>query len=390
VGLDSAGYTMISSHMPRSPLKDFIDLYKREDSQVCLFTGAGASFTFAKAYRVDGGWWGVLHEIYRRIQHRYAPEKSDQEIRSDFEALKATPLTEWDMAEELNRMVAECGRRTGGPAEFTDFVRDAVIPFQSRARKDKSKNLPNAYLMRAHTLNALIAFCSKLSALGRHPCLDLNEKVRAVLTLNYDWFIEGGASQKYRRKMIFKPVARDRFQEEEGKLSVFHIHGYFPFHRDRDPDCEIILTKSDYERAYGDGSQASLRHRILDRFLGTYSTLFVGLSFKDEHFLSYLERSARSREETPRHFAFLIKDEITDDLRKRLADANVSIIRFEQYRQLPDLLRDVYVSTLPVRKRVKDRSSKTGNGYKNLTPNGYWKRLLQIKEYQPARYGEAG
>jgi hypothetical protein len=186
------------------------------------------------------------------------------------------------MANTLKNMVNGGADKDDKENKFLELVWDAVIPFRSHAEKKKSKNLPNAYLRDARTLNAIIAFCFRLSAIKEYPCLELNEKVKAILTLNYDWFLEGGASQKSRREDIFKPMARESSKSIEGKLPVYHIHGYFPFNRDEKPDCEIILTNTTYIRAYEDISENSLKNRILNEFLCRYPTLFIGVSFDDE------------------------------------------------------------------------------------------------------------
>lgn len=375
--------------MAGSALQQLIDIYRRDNTKICLFTGAGASYTDARRYSVPGGWWGVLREIYKGIQHEYNPEKNKQQICSDFDLLKMQYKNEWDMADALDKIVIENQDKTNKPLEFIDFVRDAVIPFQSRASIKKSKNLPNTYIKDARTLNTIIAFCSKLTALQVHPCLELNEKVEAVLTLNYDWFLEGGASQKY-RKDVFKPMTREKSEIKEGKLPVYHVHGYFPFNRDEKPDCEIILTRESYNRAYNDTSDDSLKNRILSQFLCRFPTLFIGISFNDSYFLEHLTALARSTNETPQHFAFLSRDSVNDKLEKQLHDANILIVDYQNHKEIPGLLKEIYLSDnrFAGNITVQDRLRKNGSPFLMLTPNQYWCKLLLIKQYQPSGYDE--
>jgi hypothetical protein len=370
-------------------LQQLIDVYQRDDTKICLFTGAGSSYTDAKQYCVPGGWWGILREIYKGIQREYHPEKRNKQICSEFDSLKGQYTYEWDTANALETMIVANRDRSDNKREFIDFVRDAVIPFRSRAKKHKSKNLPNAYLKDARTLNAILAFCSKLSALQQYPCLELNDKVEAILTLNYDWFLEGGASQKSRRDM-FKPMARESSELEDGKLPVYHIHGYFPFSRDEKPDCEIILTKTAYARAYEDISKDSLKNRILNRFLCHFHTLFIGISFNDSYFLEHLKALAKSKKGIPQHFAFFKRNSINDELEQQLYDANVRLIDYSDHKEIPDLLKQVYLSDphFAGNIRVEDRLKTSDKPFVMLTPHQYWCKLLLIKQYEPSGYEE--
>jgi len=183
--------------------------------KICLFTGAGVSFTAAQEYRLEKpGWWGLLFEVYKEI-HCEQKRKS----WSDFEALNRKFQTAWDMASAL-------ADQAGDEKKLIRIMRQILI--KHTGSDEKYKRLPMDYLDKANTLNAVIAFCSRLRAIRRNPCLVHNPRVRAVLTANYDWFLEGGATQKYNANP-FKPMTTLKSREHPQKrLSVFHIHGYFP------------------------------------------------------------------------------------------------------------------------------------------------------------------
>ncbi|UCE06141.1 MAG: hypothetical protein JSW07_21580 [bacterium] len=52
-----------------------------------------------------------------------------------------------------------------------------------------------------------------------------NDKVKAVLTLNYDSFLEAGATQKF-NSARFKPKITNEPPARDNQLPVYHIHGY--------------------------------------------------------------------------------------------------------------------------------------------------------------------
>ena len=153
---------------------------------------------------------------------------------------------------------------------------------------DEDKRLPIGYLLKAETLNAVIAFCSELSAIRIHPCYKPNHKVVSVLTLNYDCFLEAGATQKH-NKGCFRPISSGSSKQNNEKLPVYHIHGYIPY-GGRFPKHDLVLTKDSYHKQYRAGgfAQEQIHHN-----LSKFPTLFIGISFDDRLLLSHLKVLAK-------------------------------------------------------------------------------------------------
>jgi hypothetical protein len=212
---------------------------------------------------------------------------------------------------------------------------------QENKSLDKYKRLKEGNLRKAQTLNAVIAFRSKIREIKTHPCLGINPKIRAVITTNYDFFLEAGATTKHQANR-FKPLARPTSREEDGKLPVYHLHGYFPFYHSVPPTAPLIIDRSSYEKAYHPKGRAV---QILQKFLGQIPTLFMGFSFDDKFLLDQLhkQRSAHLQ-----HFALLrAGDERPPKRLEEIEKAGIATILYQEHSEIEDLLFQVYISALP-------------------------------------------
>ncbi len=342
-----------------------------QNEKLCLFTGAGVSFTESKYYQTPG-WWDLLMEIYGQIH----PEISDAVIPTKFEQLRKTYFQPWQMASHLEEIAGE--------DKFTDILRQL---FYHRTTKkaskyrsigaDKDKRLPIDYLNYGLTLNAVISFCSKIRAIRKYPCFVKNKKIQAVLTLNYDCFLEAGATQKYNSGK-FKPRISKGQPNRDDQLPVYHIHGYIPY-GGRKPAKGLVLTDKSYQKAYQKEGDA---RAILNEFLSRFSALFIGISFNDELLLKHLERLAKA-EEKKKHFAFL-KIGTSNELLNRLRSVNVFPILLESYEQIPLILKQVYQTCLPTTSTIEIKTKIGGKirkvGLIELTKKEYWELLLYNKK----------
>jgi hypothetical protein len=339
---------------------------KYRAERICLFTGAGVSFTEAKDYRTPG-WWGLLFETYRAIH----PELSKCECTERFEGLRDRYSRAWDIATVL-------ADETGDEDVFLEKMRRVIA---GRTGRDaKHKLLPNAYLDHAATLNAVIAFCSQLRAIREFPCYELNDRIHAVLTLNYDWFLEGGATTKHQANR-FKPMVSDKSREKTGRRSVYHIHGYIPHSIRRKRKYPFVLTAQSYNDAYDDPN--SFTRKKVDTLLRDYPTLFIGISFDDERLLERLEVLARNSN-AQAHFALLKQGTVAEKLLNRLRSAKVLPILYNAHEQIPTILGRVYQAGLLENDLTTKVESETGKvmGSKKVTPDEYWALLLSNKSSQ--------
>jgi hypothetical protein len=265
------------------------------------------SFTEAKHYK-SPGWWDLLVETYGRMN----PRLSKAELEARFAELKEHHPEAWDLASAL-------AREARSEDAFLTVMRRVLV---GRTGRDASyKRLPKEFLDKAGTLNAAIAFCSRLRALRSNPCFEPNPDVAAVLTLNCDWFFEGGATQKYNANR-FKPMASLESELVPRRMPVYHIHGYVPHGIDRKPRHPLVLTAESYHQAY---ETDTFTTKTLDDFLGKFPALFVGISFDDELLLRRLEKLA-AQPGTPTNFALAKQNSLPAARLARLRGAGVQSI----------------------------------------------------------------
>jgi gluconate kinase len=405
----------------RDRVYQFTEIYSNKE--VCVFTGAGVSFVKSKKFKTSG-WWTFLEDIYEDIQSSIKKRRH----MLDFEMLKKKYPHPWDIAdffqdmvgkEELERIICRLLNRK----VTTDLI---------------YKRLPVGYLKNATTLNAVISFCSSIRAKRRHQCLVPNPKVKAIITLNYDCFLEAGATTKYNAGP-FKPMSSRSSKPRSSQLPVYHIHGYAPYGvvfkitqqalnrlrqeeipnkllrdleelssqpllekpeflktlkkkigddqtkkysksilkcsaLDRKPKHLLVLTKESYRRAY---SPHGFADRTIDHFLGQYSTLFVGVSFEDALLIKKL--ASLSAPDKPDHFA-LVHQENADAISKRLKPTRVLSVIYPQHDQILSILGYTYRSTLPSETMIpKETSSGDVYGYEKVFADEYWGLLLKNK-----------
>jgi hypothetical protein len=332
------------------------------DGQICLFTGAGVSFTTAKHYK-SPGWWDLLMETYGQMN----PAWGEEELKERFAELKEQHPRAWDLASAL-------AREAGNEDAFLAIMRRVLV---GRTGGDaRYKRLPKLYLDKAGTLNAAIAFCSRLRALRSNPCFEPNPDVAAVLTLNYDWFFEGGATQKYNANR-FKPMASTKSELVPRRMPVYHIHGYVPHGIDRLPRHPLVLTAESYRQAY---EARTFTTCTLDRLLGKFPALFVGVSFDDELLLRRLEKLA-AKPGAPTHFALARQDSLPAARLARLRGAGVQPILYTDHRVVPAVLGRVYFTRMATEDLSVPVESVTGKriGYELLSRQDYWRLLLYNK-----------
>ncbi len=140
--------------------------------------------------------------------------------------------------------------------------------------------------------------------------------VRGFLTTNYDNTIQ---TSLMRRPGDFRPVEKtvivdggpanretdfyDALRTRSSRL-VAHVHGYFTH-----PET-IVLTATDYRRAYGESGIDRAPTRVesfLKQVFTGYPVIFVGFSFQDPYFVRMLEAIANQLGTwgRARHFALM-------------------------------------------------------------------------------------
>jgi hypothetical protein len=220
----------------------------------------------------------------------------------------------------------------------------------------------------AKTLTSVAAFCGCIngqiaaSAAGETTPSRVfftntpNRRVRAVVTVNYDCFLESASSNLF-RKAVLKPVtAKGSLAGSLGRTPVFHSHGYVPhpFYQHNTDRIKmvskLVITRDDYERAWNEHNVFGTTMAPQIHYLLHYTTLFIGFSFGDKYVCRLLRRLNRdflSHHHGDRsHYALLSRKRVDQLSPEFFRKIGVRPVAFDKYDEIPGLLARLYMAGL--------------------------------------------
>lgn len=357
---------------------------------IAVYTGAGVSWAQDVRYGLRG-WTDFLHRILVGHAGPDSPAVAEFDRRAEEEWVDDP----WRMADWVAQ---RCG-----PKAFQEQIAAVVQREQNFQRR--WKQLSGRFLRSAPTLNAASAFCGQLRGVvegTRSPTYRVgpNPRVRAVITSNYDPFLEAASSTMFIQPLL-KPVgAVGSHAGRIDQIPVFHIHGYVPF-PEREPEAEErpiqplvdpVLTSADYASAWqaDDVYCPTMGPQI--HVLRHYTALFIGFSFRDDWVNGLLrrlneERETRMQSHRLYHYALMHTDDVAargDHLRQELGVRTIALNSFDE---LPLLLGDLYRRGLahdygderiemPV---VEKRTGVRTGQYADLSPDECWDILCACR-----------
>lgn len=322
------------------------------DHPIALYTGAGVSWSKDPAFGV-----GLWDDFLRGILLSAKP--AHPEAPGEFDSLQSKWKDEpWKVAE----WVAE---RVG----YEQFQRQAAALVQKPANFQKAyKLLSGKFLAAAGTLNAVAAFCAdfaggKVTGNRRGPWTavyrpSVNRRVSAVVTSNYDPFLEAASSSMFRNPLLKPVAARGSSAGGLSEIPVYHIHGYVPFpgepgkktSAERVPIVEPVITTGDYESAWRSDNAYNFTMGPQIHILRHYVVLFIGFSFRDwkvNDLLKQLNRERAGRRERLHHYALMKRDQVDEQRRKYFQEEmGVKPILVDTFPQIKDLLSHLYRQAL--------------------------------------------
>lgn len=322
------------------------------DHPIALYTGCGVSWSDDPRFGV-----GLWDEFVRSLL--LSDKNISPETIQEFDTCLATWRKEpWEMAEWVANKI--------GYEAFEQYVTALIqkdLNFQNRY-----KLLSGKFLQNARTLNSTVAFCGALARgkvtkdkKGQWLAVyerSINHRVQAVVTSNYDPFLEAASSTMF-RKPILKPVAaRGSSAGSLIEIPVFHIHGYVPFpYKFRKQEAakhvsfvDPVITMSDYESAWKSDNVYNFTMGPQIHILRHYTVLFIGFSFRDRwvrELLMRLNDERKEREDRLYHYAIMKKNEVDamgcDYFVNQLGIKPISI---DYFSQIKDLLSHLYQQAL--------------------------------------------
>lgn len=206
-----------------------------------------------------------------------------------------------------------------GKKELVNKIRDLLYP---QSHSDKS--------------NLISSICDVITK---------HKNVRAVITYNYDTYIEDNL-----RKSGIKCYSVYKYDRDEiNSLPVYHVHGIVYRNDVGNRDEDIVLSEDDYHNVYSqvfDWSNVEQLHALT-----RCTCFFIGLSMKDPNLRRLLEIANGERSKMVRHYVFLERiSEYNEDVKCErdfqtredlLADLGLNVIWYkgnDNHKELPDLL----------------------------------------------------
>lgn len=173
---------------------------------------------------------------------------------------------------------------------------------------------------------------------------DNNERVKSIITYNYDDLIEQQlANISVATSSVFGP------HEPDGRFPVFHVHGILDQKGLKSSD--IVLAEDDYHEQYRRAFMWSNVEQL--HALQNNNCFFVGLSMTDPNLrrlLDFTKSEASNNNKRDSHcFAFLMRDSMAEGVkgnRKQfleeqkymLENLGVRVIWYDDHKELPKLL----------------------------------------------------
>jgi hypothetical protein len=336
-----ASFTSLCAHYRKAP--------------IVLYVGAGISVSRDPAYGLPD-WVGLLNKLANKITGVRPPD---------------LPAHPWDAADRILELCVD--HLKGTRREGENLEEEAVHRLQNalwemircpencvtHGKKHPFKLLNKAYLQNALTLRTVAAFCAR--PIGRSHNSEVyrfgaNHRVRAVLSGNYDPYLESAATSMFKIPVV-KPVAA--FGSLAGGLRevpVHHVHGYVPHPGQKEtgdykPMLEqLVLTRRSYEQAWRahDVFCATMIPQIY--LLRHYITLFVGFSFTDAKITQLLEKVWQeypvAKQKERWNYAIVRKGVNPRQQAAELERLGVRPIFVMAYDDIPALLGAVYAAGL--------------------------------------------
>lgn len=187
----------------------------------------------------------------------------------------------------------------------------------------------------ANTINldtALLNAIAKISVAQRG-----GGGIKSIVTYNFDDLLERKLEQMEIPAHI---ISNENGRQKVNKLNVYHVHGYLPNdYSNISDEPNLIFSEEDYHRVYRDAYSWS--NLVQLNALRENTCLFIGCSLSDPNLRRLLDVTVRDNE-TPRHYAFLKKNNICKKNNPQAVNEKI----LEIYQKIDDNIQTAYYQKL--------------------------------------------
>jgi len=372
--------------------------------QVVIYTGAGVSTSPQKL--IEGKRYGIplwiplLEQISELRDINDWPKLTNRIPIPNIKEDDKDPFT----------VVHETIKKCGGKEEF--FFRLKEIIKWDDNYIDSNGQLCSTFISNAPTLNAVSSFCGRLD--GRvfdkdNPEPDritfhstLNNRIRAVLTTNYDCFLESAASNMYRKSPLKPVTAKGSRAGHIKRIPVFHIHGYIhhpKFQRSSTKERELtikdlVITRDEYEKQWNPKDVFGITMGPQIHYLRYFTVIFIGFSFEDKYVCNLLRQINKDYLKSAKrtHLALVSQKEVDSKPDSFYDEMGITPVIYTNHKDIPDLLFKVYRAGLQKDNELTNSSSDcvilpqlknrihtpTGKNYK-YSHEGIWDIMMSCR-----------
>lgn len=186
-------------------------------------------------------------------------------------------------------------------------------------------------------------------------CEMASKKLESIITYNYDDLVESAIKQKGIE--VASIYSKSRNLKDE--LPVYHVHGLIP-ENNSDIQSTPVFSEEEYHAMYRDSYHWSNVEQLhaLDR----NTCFFIGLSMTDPNLRRLLDISYKDSDREIRHFAFMKREKLYSSdnkhiknelhfhiIESQLENLGVNVIWYEEYEDIPKMLKDICADLKMVR-----------------------------------------
>jgi hypothetical protein len=345
--LSNLSLLRIEKSLENKPLDWMEERKQRLELLAKQYEKGGISFVLGAGVSIDAGlpsWNDLLKSLYSRHLKEIVFKQQDISLSDINNLVRVLEKIESNSALTAARYIRKgLGKDSEGKDKFIAIVKESL--YQNFSMDQNNSNL----------LNTLSDLCIPKRT---------GAKIDSIITYNFDDLLE----KKFDNKILpYRCIYRDGDSATNDELPIYHVHGFLP----EDPskyqnlgESLLIFSEENYHEVFSDPYHWSNLVQLTN--FREKNCVMIGLSMTDPNLRRLLEIAARRFNES-KHFVFMQRasiKKITSLIEKDkpvieegiinqfninhhtlyeaiLQELGISIIWYEDYKEIPDLLRTI-------------------------------------------------
>lgn len=345
--LSNLSLLRIEKSLENKPLDWMEERKQRIELLAKQYEKGGISFVLGAGVSIDAGlpsWNDLLKSLYSRHLKEIVFKQQEVSLADIDNLVRVLEKIESNSALTAARYIRKgLGKNHGGKDVFSAIVKECL--YQNFSTPRNNSNL----------LNTLSKLCIPKRT---------GAKIDSIITYNFDDLLEKKFDNE---KLPYRCIYRDGDSATNDELPIYHVHGFLPEDSSKYQNLGeslLIFSEENYHEVFSDPYHWSNLVQLTN--FREKNCVMIGLSMTDPNLRRLLEIAARRFDES-RHFVFMQRasiKEITSMIEEDkpvieedvinqfninhhtlyetiLQDLGISIIWYEDYKEIPDLLQTI-------------------------------------------------